>query len=477
MTAYDAGREVQLTVDVLVIGAGATGLSATYACVNSGVSVAVVERTATVGGLAKAAKVAGHNIDPGGHRLLSATEEQRRTWLDLSERLGGIPICDVNRRSGILRDGYVVTYPVDWRRFRQSAPWHVRAQGAASLLMRKLTFPASGPDTSLAEWVRNRYGPYFAGRFMDPHARKVFGVDPRKIPATWAHNRIASPPMLSVLAAALPNWRPMSEPDWAIDEFWYPVGGVGVLWTRLSEVIGERARWYFESHVKSVSRQPGGGFRVVLSTPAGKIAVSCRRVISTGRADDLASSIGLNALSATISSKSRRRDLVVGVARVHRMPRAWHGYQWLYTHDTGVIASRFQNYGEWQWLGCPDGIIGLEYTIDSGDAFDVQENLTNDTSILLSGDACEFVGSATVTDAYSNFDATRPELDQLDEALREFGGGIISTGRQGAGIYVNLDQALALGTRAAQMPADYSGIVGRGEYTKYQERVSRAKAS
>src|SRR5262245_3718369 len=147
--------DVPQAVDVLIIGAGPTGLTAADACVAAGASVAIVERTAGVGGLARSATVAGNEIDLGGHRLLSATPRQRREWLDFADRLGGIPMSDIGRRSGILRDGYVVAYPFDTQQFRDSVPWPVRARGAASLAAWKLLAPAGREDHKLDEWVRN----------------------------------------------------------------------------------------------------------------------------------------------------------------------------------------------------------------------------------------------------------------------------------------------------------------------------------
>ncbi|AQT80726.1 hypothetical protein B1R94_17855 [Mycolicibacterium litorale] len=246
---------------------------------------------------------------------------------------------------------------------------------------------------------------------------------------------------------------------------------MGVLWSRLAAGLGEQVQWLFESRVESIARPTAGRIAVTVAGPGGRRVLSCGRIVSTGRPEDLAVGLGRPDVAARLSQAVGRRDLLVGVVRVHHYPQDWHGYQWLYTHDAGVRAHRFNNFGEWQNLRCPPGVIGLEYTVPAGDSFDVRTAAEHDMDILVGPGAFEFLGAEAARDAYANFDAAGGEFDLLDDALRRFGDGIISTGRQGAGVYINLDQAIRLGTRVAGMPDDQAGVVGRAEYSSYQERM------
>ncbi len=68
-------REPERETRVLVIGAGPAGLTAAYELTRFNVRPAVLEKSASVGGLARTESYKGFRFDLGGHRFFSKVDE------------------------------------------------------------------------------------------------------------------------------------------------------------------------------------------------------------------------------------------------------------------------------------------------------------------------------------------------------------------------------------------------------------------
>src|SRR5262245_32146086 len=69
-----------LKTDVVIIGAGPTGLTAAYQLAKADLKSIVLEKGATVGGIARTEKFKGYHIDIGGHRFYTKVEAIQQMW-------------------------------------------------------------------------------------------------------------------------------------------------------------------------------------------------------------------------------------------------------------------------------------------------------------------------------------------------------------------------------------------------------------
>jgi len=136
----------------VVIGAGPAGLTAAYELGRHGTTCTVLERDASVGGLARTVEYKGYSFDIGGHRFFTKVDAVRRMW---NEILGS----DLLRRRRLSRIYYrskFFHYPIEpinaWRGlgFRESVLC------AASYFRALLTRPRS--DGNLEDWLVARFG-------------------------------------------------------------------------------------------------------------------------------------------------------------------------------------------------------------------------------------------------------------------------------------------------------------------------------
>ncbi|KAJ3326542.1 hypothetical protein HDU76_012828 [Blyttiomyces sp. JEL0837] len=180
---------MQKTYDVIIVGAGISGLIAARKCLDAGLDLLVLEARDRVGGRTYTRDVKGAKVDMGGtwfnlqtqHHISSLLQElDLHAFLphtvgdNVIELESGKPVRYVGEIPGVssmsLLDAHVGTLQLDW--MRSSVP--VEDPGAAKDAYK-------WDSMTVADWVRRNVWTRTAKKMMDLVVRTLLGCDPEEV--------------------------------------------------------------------------------------------------------------------------------------------------------------------------------------------------------------------------------------------------------------------------------------------------------
>jgi protoporphyrinogen oxidase len=189
------------SADLVVLGAGPAGLAAAWRAARRGLSVVVLDRADSVGGMAASFDVAGVRVDFGSHRL--NPDMPAYVLADLRYLLGS----DLQTR---YRDGRLllgekwITYPFKPRELARALPAVPMARAAFDAIStpwRRSKAPEN-PNT-YAELMRAGFGPTMYEQVYEPYARKLWGLTGDQLDADQARRKAGSPNALAALVRSV----------------------------------------------------------------------------------------------------------------------------------------------------------------------------------------------------------------------------------------------------------------------------------
>lgn len=432
---------------VIVIGAGPAGLTAAYELLKQGVKPIVLEKSHTVGGLARTENYKGYRVDMGGHRFFTKVEEVQALWQEIL----GEDFLRRPRLSRIYYNGKYFYYPL---RFFNALSGLGMIESALILLsyIRSQLFPHPREET-FEEWVSNRFGPRLYRIFFKTYTEKVWGIPCSEIKAEWAAQRIRG---LSLPAAVLNAiLKPKSGSiKTLIDEFHYPRHGPGMLWQRAKEMVearGGEVRLHSEvirvehdrTQVTGVSTRRNGREEHL----SGNALISSMPISELIQRLDPPAPAEVRQGAAQLSY----RDFLT-VALIVKRPDVFPD-NWIYIHSPEVQVGRVQNFKNWSPEMVPDPsrtCLGLEYFCNAGDAL---WNLSDAELIELGVRELERIGlvqAAEVeegvvfrqTKAYPVYTGEyQAHLDRIRQYLARF-PNLQTVGRNGLHMYNNQDHSM-----------------------------------
>ena len=168
---------------VYILGGGVTGLVLAYELLKHGQLVEIIEKSDTVGGLAKTLSWKGRSIDMGPHIYHTPDKDIQDYWECEFEGL----FYNRDHWSKNFKDGEFLDYPVS-REFINSLPKKIRNQINSDL--ENHNPDALAKATSYHEYIRALAGSTLQEMFFVRYPEKLWGISTKDLDANWAPKRI-----------------------------------------------------------------------------------------------------------------------------------------------------------------------------------------------------------------------------------------------------------------------------------------------
>ncbi|GAB7103989.1 NAD(P)/FAD-dependent oxidoreductase [Streptomyces phaeofaciens JCM 4814] len=173
-----------------IIGAGATGLTAAWDAVRAGHQVTILEAAAELGGLAASLEIGGVPLERYYHHIFRSD----RAMIALIEELGlGDALRFHRPTTGIYRGGKLIdfTTPFDMLRFPEFSPVDaVRFAGSSAVLKAVRNGGDRFNDRTALAWLRKWAGKKATGAIWEPLLKGKFGDRAEEVSMAWLWARI-----------------------------------------------------------------------------------------------------------------------------------------------------------------------------------------------------------------------------------------------------------------------------------------------
>lgn len=349
----------------------------------------VLEKSPHIGGLCKTVEYHGYRMDIGPHRFFTKNKDVSKLW---NEVLGDeFKLCD--RQTRIYYNNIFFNYPLKPMEIPlKLGLWRTFLIGT-SYIKRRL-FPIR-PEDNFKSWIKNRFGDRLYNIFFHDYTKKVWGIDPEKINADWAAQRIRSLSLGKVILDMLKIFGKSKQTS-LISQFHYPRLGAGQMYNTIADKAkGAGAKILRNAKVIEIKIEEKKATEVVIEKNGKKETLKTEFVISSMPLDELILALDCSAdevreeiatenssIEPGISDRTTKENLKVKQAAKDLTYRSLVTVDlmfdkplsvtdhWIYLNSPDVKAGRMNLFQNWSRDMTPSknhSCISLEYFFNESD--------------------------------------------------------------------------------------------------------------
>jgi protoporphyrinogen oxidase len=404
----------------IIAGAGPAGLTAALELLRqSDIAPLVFEADTQVGGISKTINYRGNRMDLGGHRFFSKSDWVMRWWQEI------LPIAPGAAESSSLRIRYqgasrsltpdrIAAGDCDavmllrrrlsrifYRRRFFDYPLALNASTLGNLGISealrisvsygKAQLKRRSPESSLEDFLINRFGDRLYQTFFKGYTEKVWGVPCGEISAEWGAQRIKGLSIAKALSHTLGKFVRSDDASQKhtetslIERFLYPKFGPGQMWEEVARRVADQGgQIHLRHRIAGIEHAAGKVTAVNVVDESTQLIrrVACDHFISTIPVSELIRFLQPPDLEVQrIASHLPYRDfMTVGLllrrmkpafgARDKRQANGMPPDNWIYVQENDVRIGRIQVFNNWSpaMVADPSTIwLGLEYFCSKDD--------------------------------------------------------------------------------------------------------------
>lgn len=275
-----------ITTETLIIGAGPAGMACAMELSKSDKKFVLVERDASVGGLAKTYTFTESDgsvfyTDNGPHRFFSKNPY-------LYEFIGDLLKEDwitVHRQTRQYLDGKFYDYPINALQALRNVGLIKAARIFIDYVIAKIQYGVfKKPIKNFEDYVVANFGRTLGEFNMINYTEKIWGIDAKEIHPDWAKQRIKGLDLFAIVKNLFQRVFSSSKnaPKSLVDTFYYPYKGTGQIYETIkNSLVAKGYQILLETSPQKISKKDGDFITIVRGADGEDIEIRSKYLVES----------------------------------------------------------------------------------------------------------------------------------------------------------------------------------------------------